>query len=72
MCACVGGCLGQSSDSIHLLVKGLGNFEQNVFQKMPINSVVNVMWECVRIDYTLFVLLSIKTKHSDNFFIISS
>lgn len=33
---------------------------------------VNVMWECVRIDYTLFVLLSIKTKLSDNFFIILS
>lgn len=57
---------------MHLSVEGLRNFEQNVFQKMPINSVVNVMWECVRIDYILLVLLSIKTKHSDNFFIISS
>lgn len=72
MCAWVAGCLGQSSDSVQLSLEGLGNFEQNVFQKMPINSVVNVTWECVRIDYTLFVLLSIKTKHSDNFFIILS
>ena len=67
------GCLGQSNDSMHLSVEGINNFEQNVSQKMPINSVVNVLWECVRIDYTLFVLLSIKTKlFDDNFFIILS
>jgi len=50
MRACVEGCLGQSNDSIHLSAEGLRNFEQNVSQKMPINSVVNVLWECVRID----------------------
>lgn len=66
------GCLGQSNDSMHLSVEGLRNFEQKVSQNMPINSVVNVLWECVRIDYTLFVLLSIKTKIFDNFFIILS
>lgn len=61
------GCLGQSNDSMHLSVEGLRNFEQNVIQKMPINSTVHVLWECVRTDYTLFVLLSIKTKLFDNF-----
>lgn len=66
------GCLGQSNDSMHLSVEGPRNFEQKVSQNMPINSVVNVLWECVRIDYTLFVLLSIKTKIFDNFFIILS
>lgn len=72
MCAYTVRCLGQSNDSMHLSVEGLRNFEQNVSQKMPINSAVNVLWECVRTDYTLFVLLSIKTKLFENFFIILS
>lgn len=59
------GCLGQSNDSMQFSVEGVQKSRAECFsmRKMPIKSVVNVLWECVSIDYTLFVF-SFQSKQS--------